>query len=82
MKVEEWLSTELGVRIWEKKYRYKQESFDSWILRVSGGDRQIAQLLLEKKFLFGGRTLTNRGVDNGSTDYQGALIKNFITTLD
>lgn len=66
MKVEEWLSTELGVRIWEKKYRYKQESFDSWILRVSGGDQQIAQLLLEKKFLFGGRTLTNRGVDNGS----------------
>lgn len=43
MKVEEWLSTELGVRIWEKKYRYKQESFDSWILRVSGGDVNNAQ---------------------------------------
>ena len=61
--VEEWLGKEnqLGRDIWEKKYRYNNESFPEWIDRVSGGDSEVAELIEDKKFLFGGRTLANRG---------------------
>lgn len=63
MNVQEWLGKDnkLGQDIWNKKYRYNNESFDEWLDRVSGGDKELKQLILEKKFLFGGRTLSNRG---------------------
>lgn len=65
MTVEQWLGkdNQLGIDIWNKKYRYGDESFDEWLDRVSGGDKELRQLILEKKFLFGGRTLSNRGTD-------------------
>lgn len=65
MTVEQWLGTDntLGIDIWNKKYRYNNESFDEWLDRVSGGDSDLRQLILEKKFLFGGRILSNRGLD-------------------
>ena len=63
--VEEWLGKDnaLGRDIWEKKYRYKNETFTEWVDRVSGGDPEVAELIEDKKFLFGGRTLANRGTD-------------------
>lgn len=63
MTVEEWLGKDnaLGQDIWEKKYRYNNETFDEWLDRVSGGDEELRQLIKERKFLFGGRTLSNRG---------------------
>lgn len=66
MTVQEWLGTEnqLGHDIWERKYRYENETFDEWINRVSGGNSEIANLIKEKKFLFGGRILANRGLEN------------------
>ena len=66
MTVQEWLATEnqLGQDIWERKYRYENETFDEWINRVSGGNSEIANLIKEKKFLFGGRILANRGLEN------------------
>lgn len=66
MTVQEWLGNEnqLGQDIWERKYRYENETFDEWIDRVSGGDSEIANLIKEKKFLFGGRILANRGLEN------------------
>ena len=65
MTVEEWLGkdNQLGIDIWNKKYRYNNESFDEWLDRVSGGDEDVRQLIKEKKFLFGGRILSNRGLD-------------------
>ena len=65
MTVQEWLGTEnqLGQDIWERKYRYENETFDEWINRVSGGNSEIANLIKEKKFLFGGRILANRGLE-------------------
>ncbi len=65
MTVQEWLGedNQLGIDIWEKKYRYENETFDEWIDRVSGGNRDIAELIKQKKFLFGGRILSNRGLD-------------------
>lgn len=66
MTVQEWLGkdNQLGQDIWERKYRYENESFDKWIERVSGGNTIIAQLIKDKKFLFGGRILANRGLEN------------------
>lgn len=65
MEVQEWLGkdNELGIDIWNKKYRYNNESFEEWLERVSGGNAELKQIIFEKKFLFGGRTLSNRGTD-------------------
>ena len=64
MTVEEWLgeTNQLGIDIWYRKYRYGNETFDEWLDRVSGGNAAIRQLIIEKKFLFGGRILSNRGL--------------------
>ena len=66
-KAFEWLNeNQLSYDIWDKKYRVNDESFDQWLDRVSGKDGDIRRLIKEKKFLFGGRTLANRGTDKGS----------------
>lgn len=69
MEVSDWLGADntLGIDIWNKKYRNGDETFDQWLDRVSGGDSDIKRLILEKKFLFGGRILSNRGIGDGST---------------
>ena len=60
-----WLdNNEFQYQIWERKYRRNNESFDEWLDRVSGKDEELKQLILEKKFLLGGRSLANRGIDN------------------
>lgn len=67
MTIQEWLKNDqLGIDIWEKKYRNGNETLDEWFDRVSGGDPEIRRLIVEKKFLFGGRTLANRGTNKGS----------------
>lgn len=65
MTVQEWLGkdNQLGIDIWERKYRQNNESFDEWLNRVSGGNAAVQKLIKEKKFLFGGRILSNRGLD-------------------
>ena len=64
MRIEDWLGedNELGCDIWHKKYQYDDETFDEWLDRVSGGNEIIRQDILDKKFLFGGRILSNRGL--------------------
>lgn len=60
-----WLEhNQLAYDIWTKKYRYNEESFEDWIDRVSNGKEDVKKLILEKKFLFGGRILANRGLQN------------------
>ena len=67
MTVNEWLKNDqLGIDIWNKKYRYNNETLDEWFDRVSGGDQEVRKLIVAKKFLFGGRTLANRGTNLGS----------------
>lgn len=63
MDVTEWLGkdNQIGQDIWEKKYRWNGESFDEWLDRVSGGNEELRQIIAEKKFLFAGRILANRG---------------------
>ena len=65
MTVEEWLGkdNQLGIDIHSKKYVYENETFDEWLDRISGGNKKVRQLIVEKKFLFGGRILANRGLE-------------------
>lgn len=67
--VEKWLGEDnkLGIDIWNRKYRNGNETFLEWLDRVSGKDYNIRDLILDKKFLFGGRILANRGLDKKVT---------------
>lgn len=67
MTVEEWLGAgnQLGVDIWNKKYRYGDESFEEWLDRITNGNEAVKKLIREKKFLYGGRILANRGLAEG-----------------
>lgn len=62
MEVNNWLSTEIGIDIWKKKYCHDNESLSDWFERVSGGNQDVRQLIEDKKFLFGGRILASRGL--------------------
>ena len=64
LQVESWLGkdNQIGVDIWERKYRYDHENLEQWFDRVSGGDEDVRQLIKDKKFLFAGRILANRGL--------------------
>lgn len=64
MEISEWLDSQLSQDIWNNKYRFQNESLDEWFDRVSGGNSEIKQLIKEKKFIFGGRILANRGLNN------------------
>ena len=57
-----WQMDELQKSIWTNKYQCNNESFDDWIERVSGNNPKIAKLIRERKFLFAGRILANRGL--------------------
>lgn len=66
MQIHDWLGQDnmLGQDIWQNKYCNEGESFDQWIDRISGGNEEVAKYIREKKFLFGGRILSNRGLEN------------------
>ncbi len=65
MTIEQWLGKDnkLGIDIWHKKYQQDNETFEEWLDRVSGGIQAIRKLIEEKKFLFGGRILSYRGME-------------------
>lgn len=65
MDIKEWLGEEntLGTDIWQNKYQFEGETFEEWLDRVSDGNEDIKQLIRDKKFLFGGRILANRGLE-------------------
>lgn len=69
-KAWDWLNhNQLSYDIWNNKYRNqtRDENFEQWLDRVSGGNSEIKRLIREKKFLFGGRTLANRGIPNSGS---------------
>lgn len=65
MTAEEWLGkdNQLGLDIWTRKYGTDGEDFEAWLGRISGGNKEIEKYIREKKFLFGGRILSNRGLN-------------------
>lgn len=64
MQLAEWLGedNQLGQDIWHQKYQYDDETFEEWLSRISNNDTELMQQIREKKFLFGGRILANRGL--------------------
>lgn len=76
MTVEQWLgeSNKLGIDIWHNKYQHNNETFDEWLKRVSGGNKDVEDLIVEKKFLPGGRILSNRGVTDSKVTYSNCYV--------
>ncbi len=58
-----WDMSDLQRDIYEKKYRYDNESFDEFLERVSGGNNPIKKAIKDKKFMPAGRILAGRGLD-------------------
>ena len=51
--VNEWLgNNDLSCAIFNKKYRYNEESVEEFFDRVSNGNKSLATLIKEKKFIF------------------------------
>lgn len=63
---QEWLGehNQVGLNIYEKKYRYDNETFPEFIDRVSGGDKALGEQIASLKFLPGGRIMAGRGVSD------------------
>lgn len=77
MKIQDWLgeNNEVGISIWERKYRYNNETFEEWLDRVSGKKENVKQIIRDKKFLFGGRILANRGLaDKAKITYSNCYV--------
>jgi ribonucleoside-diphosphate reductase alpha chain len=65
--VEEWVNgNQLSIDIINKKYLQEGETFEEWCDRITGGNEDYKRLFIEKKFIPGGRILSNRGLDNKS----------------
>ena len=62
LDIKEWLTSDLSVSEYNKKYRYENETFDEFLERITNGDKEIQQLIIDKKFIYGGRILANRGL--------------------
>lgn len=74
MELKDWGLSQLGMDIWAKKYQNNGESFEEWLDRVSGGDKDVKQLIVDKKFLFGGRILASRGVTDRKVTYSNCYV--------
>lgn len=76
MTVEQWLGkdNQLGIDIWHRKYQKNNETFDEWLDRVSGKNNDVKQLIIQKKFLFGGRILSNRGITDSKVTYSNCYV--------
>lgn len=76
MTVEQWLGKDnsLGIDIWNRKYKKNNETFDEWLDRVSGNNEAIKILIIEKKFIPGGRILSNRGITDTRVTYSNCYV--------
>jgi len=69
MTVEQWLEdNKLGQDIWKSKYQHNDESFEEWLDRLTRGldddtAKNLRQMIIDKKFLYGGRILANLNTD-------------------
>lgn len=71
-----WEMTDLQRDIYEQKYRWQGEDFQSFLDRVSGGNPAIANLIRQKKFLPAGRILAGRGtnLDGRKVSYSNCFV--------
>lgn len=80
LTVEQWLgeNNTLGADIWHKKYQKYNETFSDWVQRVADGNDEVAKLILEKKFLPGGRVMSNIGIDDDKSSMMNCYSRGFI----
>lgn len=66
-----WLDDDYIMDTWNKKYRnvvqvdentVNSETLQQWFNRVCNGDEELIKRMEDRKFLFGGRILANRGL--------------------
>lgn len=64
MELDNWLQTDLQKDIWKYKYRFEEETLDEFFNRVADSTvkAEIKQMMIDKKFLAGGRILANKGL--------------------
>lgn len=74
MELKNWLDTQLGQDIWTRKYQNGDETFDQWLDRVSNGDDAVKDLIISKKFIFGGRILASRGITDRKVTYSNCYV--------
>jgi ribonucleoside-diphosphate reductase alpha chain len=74
MKAEEYFNSQIGLDIWNKKYRHEGESFDAWLDRVSACDDSVRELIKSKKFMFAGRILANRGIEDRNVSMSNCYV--------
>lgn len=74
MELKNWLDTQLGQDIWTRKYQNGDETFDQWLNRVSNGDDAVKDLIISKKFIFGGRILASRGITDRKVTYSNCYV--------
>lgn len=75
MTVEQWLgeNNKLGIDIWHRKYQKNNETFDEWLDRISNQNEKLKKIIVQKKFLFGGRILSNRGITGRRVTYSNCF---------
>lgn len=80
MTVQDWLGADnqLGIDIWERKYRKNGETFSDFLDRVSNGNPRIRSLMEQKRFLPGGRIMSNIGVPNSSSGMSNCFSRGFV----
>ena len=86
MTAEEWLGitptedkpASIGLKVYNKKYRKFNESFEHFARRVADGDEEIYQLLIKRRFLPGGRIMSNIGVDDDKCSMMNCYSRGFI----
>lgn len=80
MTLEQWLGkdNQLGQDIWKKKYQKNNETFDQWLDRVSNGSDEVRELIKKKKFLPGGRIMSNLNVDNDKAGLSNCFSRGFV----
>lgn len=72
---QEWLNNNnLSLTIYNKKYKNGEETFEEFLDRISANNSSIKTLIKEKKFIFGGRILSSRGIVDRRVTYSNCYV--------
>lgn len=75
MTEQEWLNNnDLSLTIYNKKYRNGNETFEEFLDRVSANNTSVKALIKDKKFIFGGRILSSRGITDRKVTYSNCYV--------
>lgn len=75
MTEKEWLSNnDLSLTIYNKKYKNGGETFEEFLDRISANNSSIKTLIKDKKFIFGGRILSSRGIVDRRVTYSNCYV--------